>query len=159
MRDHRLYLTRSAAMISAAMYLFIRWMVTDESFLLTSIMLLTFPSGMVQLFYASKLTVILKSAPTWIKRGMDIYWVLALVFLMGLFGLSSNSVGSPDIFWLWLLIVPWVIATYQFCLVCKVARWHAKHRGFRKPGFLKTKRRFRSLRSRKLNNIQFTFNQ
>lgn len=95
--------------------------VLDIEFL-AFVALVLIPLGFLQLMTGITLLVRLHIYPAWVNRGLSKYWLVSIGYFVVLIAMSyidAEIVGLLRV--IWLFIVPWGIALYQFKLVWRMA--------------------------------------
>ncbi|GAB5523691.1 MAG: hypothetical protein Roseis2KO_15630 [Roseivirga sp.] len=82
--------------------------------------LVQIPLGLMQWAVGLRLIAISSSYPAWVKQRLGNYWILTAVYFLGLLIIGYTL----SYFWpalaIWLFVVPWGIAAYQFSLVWRM---------------------------------------
>lgn len=89
---------------------------------LKSVVLILIPLGLIQLFVGLHFLTSMRVRSNSIKSGIRVYWCLTLGYFLILYVATRFEGIHEDFYWIYLLVVPWSIALYQYRLVQKSYR-------------------------------------
>lgn len=83
--------------------------------------LVQIPLGLLQLTSGLRLLADAHTYPAWVKKDLRVYWLLTGGYFAGLLLVRYAFAYVWPVWVVWLYIVPWGIAIYQFGIVWRMA--------------------------------------
>lgn len=124
MRNHSVYLKT------------MKWFFIIEAICLISGIVLFYPLiifaitlgilGFVQLVEGVAYTIDMEARPAWFKKGFKIYWLATAIFFLVAALIANDVEMNGQWLFVWLFIVPWFIAIYQYLLIRKLQNYETR---------------------------------
>jgi hypothetical protein len=121
MGNYKAYIALSALIAATVLVVILNAFVTQNSNELFVLGLVQIPLGLFQLFIGLRLALQAYNYPQWVRRGIVTYWALTVAYFLGLAIIRSAFTYHWSAWVIWLYVVPWGIAVYQFGLVWRMA--------------------------------------
>lgn len=121
MGNYKAYIALSALIAAAVLLVILNAFFTKNSNELFVLGLVQIPLGLFQLVIGLRLGVQVHNYPQWVRRGIVTYWVLTVAYFLGLAIIKNAFTYNWSAWVIWLFVVPWGIAVYQFGLVWRMA--------------------------------------
>lgn len=120
MGNYKAYFVLSAMFGLIALTIILKAILLQDPGELFLIGLVQIPLGLTQLVVGLRLIAISSNYPAWVKQRLGNYWILTAVYFVGLLIIGYTL----SYFWpalaIWLFVIPWAIAAYQFNLVWRM---------------------------------------
>lgn len=120
MGNYKAYFVLSAMFGLIALTIILKAILLQNPGELFLIGLVQIPLGLMQWVVGGRIAAISGNYPAWVKKQVGNYWILTASYFIGLLMIRYMLTYFWPAWVIWLYVVPWAIAAYQFNLVWRM---------------------------------------
>ncbi|MCE7994580.1 MAG: hypothetical protein HEP71_21555 [Roseivirga sp.] len=120
MGNYKAYFALSAIFGLLALTIILKAILLQDPGQFFLIGLVQIPLGLMQWVVGGRLAAISANYPAWVKKQVGNYWILTGSYFVGLLIVRYALTYFWPAWLIWLYVVPWTIAAYQFSLVWRM---------------------------------------